>query len=317
MPRRACIVIGVGALALGLADSALAEEGSAAAAVTQTVSGVTQAVDATTRPVVEQTTQAVAPVTTTANDATQPAAKAVDAVVNQAVAPTTKSVDTGVKSAVERTRQDTEKALAPVSKAVDDTAKPVREVTDRVVNEVAQKPVSNTPPASDSSSTRARSSRPEQDAAPIVARASSRHVATDAGRSGLHRTGRHLRSGVKAARTHDRIAARRSPAAVPVLGNQAKVAPSARPAGRPSSGSESAARRDRDQGGLTRTPDLGIAGVSLAGSSTAGSAGGSGPMFVLLLVGLAFGAAGVMRRLQLVQVDRPGDIFSLLLEQPG
>jgi hypothetical protein len=321
-------MIGVGALALGLADSALAEEGSAAsqaastaaepaAAVTQTVNGVTDAVDATARPVIEQATRAAAPVTTTATEATQPAVKAADTAVNQAVAPAAKSVDTGVKSAVERTRQDAERTLAPVGKAVDDTARPIRETTDRVVNEVAQKPVAQTPqPASDASSTRARM-RSAQDAEPLIARASSRHAPADVSRSDAHRGERHQRSGVKAARSQERPAPLRSPVAVSALADrQATVTPAAGPAGRESSGSESAARRDHDGGGSS-TPDLGLGGVSLAGSSSAASAGGSGPMFVFLLVGLAFGIAAVMRRLQLVQYARPSDAFSLLLERPG
>jgi hypothetical protein len=321
-------MIGVGALALGLADSALAEEGSAAsqaaptaaepaAAVTQTVSGVTEAVDATARPVVEQATRAVAPVTTTATEATQPAMKAADTAVSQAVAPAAKSVDTGVKAAVERTRQDAERTLAPVGKAVDDTARPIRETTDRVVNEVAQKPVAQTPqPASDASSTRART-RSAQDAEPVVARASSRHAAADVRRSDAHRGERQRRTGEQAAaRTQERLTAQRSPVAPVLAGRETNPTPSAS-TDRHSSGSSSAARHDREDNGLTSTPDLGLGGVSLAGSSSAASAGGSGPMFVFLLVGLAFGIAAVMRRLQLVQYARPSDAFSLLLERPG
>jgi hypothetical protein len=277
---------------------------------------VTQGLDATARPVVEQAAQAVAPVTTAANQATQPAVRAAEAAVTNAVSPAAKSVDTGVKSAVERTRQDAQRAVAPVGKAVDDTARPLRETTGRVVDEVAQKPAPQAPPASDASSTRA-STRSAQDAEPVVARASSRHVAADVSQSGARRGERLQRSGVKPARSQERPAARRSPVAIPALADKpAAVAPAAVPAARESSGSESATRRDRDAGGST-TPDLGLAGVSLAGSSSAGTAGGSGPMLVLLLVGLAFGVAAVMRRLLLVQYARPSDAFSLLLERPG
>jgi hypothetical protein len=62
----------------------------------------------------------------------------------------------------------------------------------------------------------------------------------------------------------------------------------------------------------------GGSGPSVAGASAVSASGAaSGPMLLLAFIGLCFGVACVMRRLQLVQITRSGDAFSLLLERPG